>query len=102
MINSSGQIFLASSVMKGLYAVQVVNAIPKSEETYVRKAFNILVRTAKEIIKKHGAQYVIGCPQTAKEPNLMKWRRRFSEVKEGSRSQGSHSKTDNASVQTKM
>ena len=49
-INSRGEIFLTSGVVEGMYAIRVVSANPKAEEKYIRKAFDILVRTAEEVL----------------------------------------------------
>ena len=56
LINSRGEIFLTSGVVEGLYAIRVVSANPKAEEKYIRRAFDILIKTAEEVLgrKKGG------------------------------------------------
>ena len=46
-----GQIFITSSVVNGRYVIRVVSANPMAEEKYVRNAFDILVRTAEEVLQ---------------------------------------------------
>lgn len=50
LINAGGEIFLTSSIIKGVYAIRVVSANPKANEEHLREAFNILVRTAEDVI----------------------------------------------------
>ncbi|KAF2426266.1 dopa decarboxylase-like protein [Tothia fuscella] len=64
LINTRGEIFLTSGVIGGAYAIRVVSATPTAEEKYVRRAFEILVETTKEVLKK-GTNRVDG----AKEEN---------------------------------
>lgn len=52
LINSRGEIFLTSSVVEGMYTIRVVSANPKAEEKYIRKAFDILVKTTEEVLEK--------------------------------------------------
>ena len=52
LINSRGAIFLTSSVINGVYAIRIVSANPRAEEQYLRKAFEILVNTAEEILNR--------------------------------------------------
>ena len=49
-INASGEIFLTSSVVNGVYAIRVVSANEKADEEHLKKAFNILIRTTEDII----------------------------------------------------
>lgn len=51
-INSQGEIFITSTVIDGVYVIRVVSANPLAEEKYVRNAFDILVRTAEEILQQ--------------------------------------------------
>lgn len=51
-INSRGEIFLTSTVIKGIYAIRVVSANPAAEEKYVRRAFEILVEVTEEVLRK--------------------------------------------------
>ena len=52
LINSRGEIFLTSGVVEGLYAIRVVSANPKAEEKYIKRAFDILVRTTEEVLAR--------------------------------------------------
>ncbi len=56
LINSRGEIFLTSAVVGGTYAIRVVSANPKAEEKYIRNAFEIIVRTAEEVLNKHAGE----------------------------------------------
>jgi aromatic-L-amino-acid/L-tryptophan decarboxylase len=49
MINKSGEIYITSTVLDGVYAIRIVSANPLAEEKYVRKAFDILVKTTERI-----------------------------------------------------
>lgn len=49
-INAAGEIWLTSSVVKGIYAIRVVSANEKADEAHLRRAFEILVTTAEEVI----------------------------------------------------
>jgi aromatic-L-amino-acid/L-tryptophan decarboxylase len=49
-VNNKGEIFLTSSIISGIYAIRVVSASPTAEEKYVRRAFEILVKTAEEVL----------------------------------------------------
>ncbi|KAI9681531.1 MAG: hypothetical protein M1817_002815 [Caeruleum heppii] len=51
-INSRGEIYLTSTMLKDVYAIRVVSANPKAEEKYIRRAFEILVQTTEETIGK--------------------------------------------------
>ena len=44
-VNAAGQIYLTSSVVKGVYTIRVVSANPKADEQHIRRAFDILVQT---------------------------------------------------------
>ena len=50
LVNSRGEIFITSSVVNGVYAIRVVSANPMAEEKYIRRAFDILVRTTEEVL----------------------------------------------------
>ncbi|PYI01939.1 PLP-dependent transferase [Aspergillus sclerotiicarbonarius CBS 121057] len=52
LINSRGEIFITSTVVVGVYAIRVVSANPAAEEKYIRRAFEILVETAEEVITR--------------------------------------------------
>ena len=52
LINARGQIFLTSGVVKGIYAIRVVSANEKTEEMYLKRAFDILVQTTEEVLSK--------------------------------------------------
>ena len=49
-VNAAGEIFLTSSVVKGIYAIRVVSANEKADEEHLRKAFDILVRTTEQVL----------------------------------------------------
>ena len=49
-INTAGQIFLTSTVVKGIYAIRVVSVNERTEEVHLRKAYEILVTTAEAVI----------------------------------------------------
>lgn len=56
LINSRGEIFLTSAVVNGIYVIRVVSANPKAEEKYIRRAFEILVETAEEVLAQEGCE----------------------------------------------
>ena len=49
-INAAGEIFLTSSVVKGIYLIRVVLANERGEERHLKKAFDIIVRTTEEAL----------------------------------------------------
>ena len=51
-INASGEIFLTSSIVNGIYAIRVVSANEKADEEHLVKAFEILVKTTEDIIEQ--------------------------------------------------
>lgn len=51
-IDETREIFLTSSVIGGAYAIRVVSANPLAEEKSIRRAFEVLVQTAEEILQK--------------------------------------------------
>ena len=51
-INAGGEIFLTSTLVKGVYAIRVVSANPKTDEEHLKKAFEILVLTAQDIVRQ--------------------------------------------------
>lgn len=51
-INASGEIFLTSSVVNGVYAIRVISANEKADEEHLKKAFEILVRTTEDIVER--------------------------------------------------
>ncbi|KAI9667240.1 MAG: hypothetical protein M1821_000053 [Bathelium mastoideum] len=55
-INAGGEIFLTSGVVAGSYAIRIVSGSPQTEEKYVRKAFDILVRTAEDVLHEQRAR----------------------------------------------
>ena len=55
-INSAGEIFITSSVVKGIYAIRIVSANEKADETHLRRAFDILMDTAERVISESEAQ----------------------------------------------
>lgn len=50
LINAQGEIFITSTVIAGVSAIRVVSSNPQAEEKYVRRAFEILVRSTEEIV----------------------------------------------------
>ena len=53
LIVSRGKIYITSTVLDNTYAIRLVSANPKAEEKYLRAAFDILVKTAEEVLEKH-------------------------------------------------
>jgi len=51
LVNGKGEIFLTSSVIGGVYAIRVVSASPSAEEKHMRRAFDILVAAAEEVLQ---------------------------------------------------
>lgn len=49
-VNREGEIYLTSSVVKGIYAIRVVSANERTDESGLRRAFEILVRTSEEVL----------------------------------------------------
>ncbi len=49
LVNKRGEIYITSSVVGNTYAIRVVSANPLAEEKFVRRAFDILVKTAEEV-----------------------------------------------------
>ncbi|KAL2839375.1 pyridoxal phosphate-dependent transferase [Aspergillus pseudoustus] len=52
LINARGEIFITSTVMSGIYAIRVVSTNERAEEKYVRRAFDILVATSEEVLRR--------------------------------------------------
>ena len=50
LINRRGEIMLTSTVIGGLFVIRINGANPKTEEKYMRRAFEILVDTAEEVL----------------------------------------------------
>ncbi|KAL8805363.1 MAG: hypothetical protein Q9200_005456 [Gallowayella weberi] len=50
-INAAGEIFLTGTMIKGLYAIRIVSANEQTDEAHLRKAFEILVKTTKDILR---------------------------------------------------
>lgn len=55
-INSAGEIFLTSSVVKGIYAIRFVSGNENTDEAHLRRAFDILVDTAERVIAASEAE----------------------------------------------
>lgn len=55
-VNSKGEVFLTSSVIKGVYAIRVVSATMKTEEKWLRKCFDNLVQIAEEVVAKEAGE----------------------------------------------
>ena len=56
-INAGGDIFLTSTMVKGVYAVRVVSANLKTDEEHLRKAFDLLLQKAQEIIRQESHEH---------------------------------------------
>lgn len=52
LINSRGEIFITSTVIAGVYSIRVVSANEQADEKYIRRAFEILVRTTEEALQR--------------------------------------------------
>lgn len=50
-VNASKEFFLTSTVVCGLYVIRVVCASERSEEKYMKQCFELLVKTAEEVLK---------------------------------------------------
>lgn len=55
-INAAGSIFLTSSLVKGIYAIRVVSANERTDETHLRRAFEILVSTTETVLREERAE----------------------------------------------
>lgn len=55
-INAAGEIFLTSSIVQGIYSIRIVSANEKTDEVYLRRAFEILVNTAEMVISQYKAE----------------------------------------------
>jgi len=58
LIFKRGEIYLSSGVVNGVYAIRVVSANSAAEERFLRKAYEILVRTTEEVLGG-GSQTVV-------------------------------------------
>ena len=54
-VNAAGEIFLTSTVVKGIYSIRIVSANEKADEEHLRRAFEILVKTAEQVISESKA-----------------------------------------------
>jgi aromatic-L-amino-acid decarboxylase len=52
IIDAQKEFFLTSTVVGGVYAIRVVSANPQAQEKYVREVFDVLVRTAEEVLQR--------------------------------------------------
>ena len=52
IIDAQKEFFLTPTVVGGVYAIRVVSANPLAQEKYVREIFDVLVRTAEEVLRK--------------------------------------------------
>ncbi|KAL8697006.1 MAG: hypothetical protein Q9201_007364 [Fulgogasparrea decipioides] len=55
-INAGGKIFLTSTMIKDTYAIRVVGANEQTDEAHLRKAFDILSSTAKDVLVEREKQ----------------------------------------------
>lgn len=58
-INAGGEIFLTSTMVKGVYAIRVVSANAKTDEEHLRKAFDLLVQKAQDVIHQECDEYSV-------------------------------------------
>ena len=56
-VNGGGQVFLSSGIVGGTYSIRVVSANPMTEEKYLRRAFEILVKEAEAVIGVNGEEW---------------------------------------------
>ena len=56
-INAGGEIFLTSTMVKDVYAIRVVSANTNTDEEHLRKAFDLLVQKAQDIIRQEHHEY---------------------------------------------
>ena len=49
-INAAGEIFLTSTMIKDVYAIRVVGANERTDKQHLRKAFEILTKTTKDVM----------------------------------------------------
>lgn len=49
LVNGRGEIYLTHTVLHGVYAIRVVSANPLAEESFIRKAFDVLVKATEEV-----------------------------------------------------
>lgn len=59
-INAAGEIFLTGTLIKDVYAIRVVGANEQTDEAHLRKAFDILVKTTKNVLERWGKRPVTG------------------------------------------
>jgi len=52
LVDSKKEVFLTSSVVGGVTAIRVVSANPLADEKHLRRAFDILVEAAEEVLSK--------------------------------------------------
>ncbi|KAF2197972.1 dopa decarboxylase-like protein [Delitschia confertaspora ATCC 74209] len=55
-VNSKGEIFISSSVVCGIYMIRIVSANILAEKKYLKRAFEILVEAAEEVVKAKGGE----------------------------------------------
>lgn len=55
-INAGGQVYLTSTIIKGVYAIRVVSANELADEEHVQKAFEVLVATTEIVQEERRAQ----------------------------------------------
>lgn len=51
-VNKRGEIFLTSTVIAGVYSVRVVSGSPNANEKAMRRAYEILVEVAEEVLTR--------------------------------------------------
>ena len=55
-INAEGQVYLTSTVVKGVYAIRVVSANELADEEHIKRAFEVLVATTEIVQEERQAQ----------------------------------------------
>lgn len=56
LVDKRREVFFTSSVIGGAYAIRVVSANPLAEERHLRRAFEILVETAEDVLSRREKQ----------------------------------------------
>ena len=64
IIDEQKEFFLTSTVVGGVYAIRVISGNPLSEEKYIRQVFDVLVKTAEDVLQKREAAHTNGVAQS--------------------------------------
>ena len=54
-INAGGQVYLTSTILKGVYAIRVVSANELADEEHIQTAFEVLVATTERVQEERRA-----------------------------------------------